>query len=234
MEVIGLKTKLVKVGDKLTDFLDQEIKLLDSGDIVVITSKIVALSQGRIGRIEDKKKLIEKESRKIISTPWADLTLTADGWCLNAGIDESNADGQLILLPTRPFEQAWLIRQFLMKKFKLKQLGVIVSDTKSLPLRMGTVGRALSYAGFEPLKSYVGKADLYGRKSRLTESNLADALAASAVVVMGEGNEQIPLAIIKNAPVKFSNKNITGLKNNSLSMSPEKDIFAKIFTQKRK
>ncbi len=231
MEIIGLKTKLVKVGDGLTDFLDQEIKRLNSGDIVVVTSKIVALSQGRIGKIADKKKLIEKESRKIIATPWADLTLTADGWCLNAGLDESNANDQLILLPTKPFEQAWLIRQYLVKRFKLKQLGVIISDTKSLPLRVGTTGRALAYAGFEPLKSYIGKPDLFDRKSRLTESNLADALAASAVIVMGEGNEQTPLAIIKNAPVKFSNKNITGLKNKSLSLSPGKDIFAKVFKQ---
>lgn len=229
MYLTGLKTKLFKTGDKLEDFLAREIKTLKNGDVVVITSKIVALSQGRIGKLEDKKKIIAREAKKVIHTPWAELTLTEDGWCLNAGIDESNADNQLILLPTKPFETAEKLRKFLLKKFALKQLGVIITDTKSMPLRVGTVCRALSYAGFEPIKSYVGQPDLFGRQSRLTESNIADALATSAGLLMGEGSEQTPLVIIKNAPIKFSNKIFSKSKNKSLSLSPEKDIFKKLF-----
>ena len=230
MELTGLKTKLFKTGDKLEDFLVREIRTLKNGDVIAITSKIVALAQGRVGKLEDKKKIIAREAKKVIHTPWAELTLTKDGWCLNAGIDESNADNQLILLPTKSFETAEKLRRFLLKKFSLKHLGVIITDTKSLPLRVGTVCRALSYAGFEPIKSYVGLSDLFGRKSRLTESNVADALATSAGLLMGEGNEQTPLVIIKKAPVKFSNKIFSKSKNKSLSLPPEKDIFAKVFT----
>src|SRR3989339_1128917 len=233
MEITGLKTKLFKTGDKLEDFLVREIRTLKNGEVVVITSKIVALAQGRVGKIEDKKKIIAREAKKVIHTPWAELTLTEDGWCLNAGVDESNADSQLILLPTKPFQTAEKIRRFLLKKFSLKQLGVIITDTKSLPLRVGTVCRALSYTGFEPIKSYVGQSDLFGRKSRLTESNIADALATSAGLLMGEGDEQTPLVIIKKAPVKFTNKNFSKSKNKGLSQPPEKDIFAKVFKNKR-
>lgn len=233
MEVIGIKTKLFKPQDNLLEFLDREIKQLKNGEIVVLTSKIVALAEGRTGEIKDKKKIIKKESKKIIETPWATLTLTSDGWCLNAGIDESNADGQLILAPTNPFITAKQIRRHLIKKFKLKQLGLIITDTKSLPLRQGTIGRTLGYAGFEALKSYVGKKDLFGRASRLTETNIADALSASAVLVMGEGSEQTPLAIIKDAPVKFTNKDISLSKEKNLSLPPDKDIFAKVYKQKK-
>ena len=93
-----------------------------------------------------------------------------------------------------------------------------------MPLRVGTIGKPLAFSGFNPIKSYVGRKDLFGRKSRLTQSNVVDSLAAGAVLMMGEGNEQIPLAIIKKAPVKFSNK-----KGFSLAMSPEKDIYTYIY-----
>lgn len=233
MQVIGIKTKLFKPKDNLLDFLNREIKQLKNREVIVITSKIVALAEGRTGEIKDKKKIIERESQKVIETPWARLTLTSDGWCLNAGIDESNADRQLILTPAKPLQTAWQIRQHLIKKFKLKHLGLIITDTKSLPLRKGTMGRTLGYAGFEALKSYVGKRDLFGRANRLTETNVADALSASAVLVMGEGNERTPLAIIKDAPVKFINRDISLSKEKNLSLPPDKDIFAKVYKQKR-
>ncbi|MBI2482280.1 MAG: coenzyme F420-0:L-glutamate ligase [Candidatus Vogelbacteria bacterium] len=233
MHIIGVKTQLFKPLDNLLEFIDCEITRLKSGDIVIITSKIVALAQGRVGSLADKQMLIEQEAEQTIDTPWATLTLTADGWCLNAGVDESNADNQLILLPHEPFEVAREIQQHLMAKFSLSELGVVITDTKSLPLRAGTMSRALSYSGFKPLKSYIGKTDLFGRVTRLTESNVADALAASAGLVMGEGNEQTPLAIISDAPVEFTD-HTTNIKNTSLSLSPENDIFAKVFTTKPK
>ena len=134
------------------------------------------------------------------------LTFTDNEWRINAGIDESNAKDKIILLPKNPFETAELIQKKLIKKFNLKRLGILITDTKSLPLRIGTIGKAIGYAGFKPLKNYIGKKDLFGRKSRYTQSNIADALAASAVLIMGEGNEQIPIVIIRNSPIQFISK----------------------------
>jgi coenzyme F420-0:L-glutamate ligase len=228
MQIIPIKTPLFNKNNNLFNFILNNTPKLENGDILAITSKIVALSDGAVGEVKDKEKIITKLAKKVIKTPWALMTLTGDGWCINAGIDESNANHKIILLPKDIFRTAETIRKKLAKHFKLKKLGVLITDTKSLPLRMGTIGRAMGYAGFLPLKNYIGKKDLFGKKSRFTKSNLADALAATAVLNMGEGDEQIPLAIIKNAPVKFSNK-----KGIVLSILPEKDIYSFVYRNKK-
>lgn len=227
MHILAIKTSIFKENENLINFLHKQITSLEENDIVVITSKIVALSQGRIGKIEDKEKLIKENSQKIIETPWALLTLVEGEWCINAGVDESNAKNKIILLPKNPFKVAEQIQKNLLKRFSLKHIGVIITDTKSIPLRVGTIGRSIAYIGFNPLKSYIGKKDLFGRKSRLTQSNIADSLAASAVLVMGEGDEQIPIVVIKDAPVEFTNKKI--LSKTHLALSPKIDIYAKIY-----
>ncbi|HET8575183.1 MAG TPA: coenzyme F420-0:L-glutamate ligase [Candidatus Paceibacterota bacterium] len=107
-------------------------------------------------------------------------------------------------------------------------MGILITDSRSIPLREGTIGRALGFSGFEPLKSYVGKKDLFGRKTRVTKSNLADALAAAAVMEMGEGDEQTPLAVIKDALVVFTTKPLSA-KAKKLFLDPEKDIFAGVY-----
>ncbi len=229
MEVIPVTTQLFVERMSLIDFILKHVRQLQEGDIIAITSKIVALAQGRVGSRLSKRKYIYRDSKKVIETPWAFLTLTGDGWCINAGVDESNANGRVIFLPKDPQRVAEIIRKKLLKHFAYKQLGVLITDTKSLPLRIGTMGRSIGYAGFEPLKSYVGKKDLFGRKSRFTQSNIADALAASAVVVMGEGNEQTPVAILRDAPVRFTKQRGVNKKSPSLVLLPEKDIYAVVY-----
>lgn len=223
MEIQPVKTRIFNEGENIFDFINKQISNLKESDIVVITSKIIALSQRKVGKKEDKEKLIKKNSQKTIRTPWAMLTFVNGEWCINAGIDESNAKEKIILLPEDPFSIAEKIRKVLKKRFSIKCLGVIITDTRSMPLRVGTIGKPIAYAGFNPLKSYIGKKDIFGRKSRLTQSNVADALAASAVLVMGEGNEQIPIVIIKNATVEFKNKKI------KLAHSSKTDIYSWIY-----
>ncbi len=190
----------------------------------------MALAEGRVGKVGDKEKIIASEAREIIKTPWADLTFSDRGWEISAGVDESNAEEGLILMPKNPFLSAEIIRNQIKEYFGLKKVGVIISDTKSVPLRVGTVGRAVGCAGFEPIKSYIGKEDLFGRKSRITVGNTADALAASAVLVMGEGNEQAPLAVIRQAPVVFVDRALTA-KDREMQILPKDDIFSYIFAK---
>ncbi len=229
MEIIEIKTKIFNRGDSLDKFIVNNLKNLEEGSVLAITSKIVALSQNRVGLLRDKSKLIKQESKVRIKTPWADLTLTDDGWGINSGIDESNSRNELILLPKNPQLEAARIQKKLSGIFSLKHLGVIITDTRSVPLRVGTIGRAIGFSGFKALKSYIGKPDLFGRKSRLTESNLADALAAMAVLVMGEGDEQIPLVIIKGATLEFIKVGAKQGPLESLSLAPADDIFAQVF-----
>ena len=82
----------------------------------------------------------------------------------------------------------------------MKELGVIITDSHTTPMRRGVLGIGLCWYGFSPLHNYVGSPDCFGRPLQMTQSNLVDALAVAAVVCMGEGNEQTPLAVIEQAP----------------------------------
>lgn len=228
MEITSIKTTIFSPGDSLISFIKKHVPVVTDTDILVITSKLVALSEQRIVPLSKKDKIIIVESKRVIKTPWAYLTETGDGWSINAGADESNAQGKLILLPAEPFASAKRIHKELKKYYGLKKLGVLITDTKSVPLRVGTIGRALAFAGFLPYKNYIGKSDLFGRKNQVTQSNLADALAAAAVLTMGEGKEQTPLALIKQAPIVFCNKNLKKSQQ-KLSISPQNDIFSFLY-----
>lgn len=225
MNIRPIHTRLFEENEALVPFILKHIRSIKDGDILAITSKILALSQGRTAPLDQKENLIRREARKIIETPWALLAFIDNEWVINAGVDESNADGKIILLPLDPQASARTLRTAIMKKLSLKKLGIIITDTRSVPLRAGTVGRAIGYAGFEPFRSYKGATDLFGRKSRYTESNVADALATAAVLEMGEGDERSPLALIKAAPAIFTSKKINSL----LSFPAEQDIFSYVF-----
>ena len=230
MEILAIKTSIFKANQSLFDFIKLNVQALSDGDVLVITSKLVALSEGRVGKLEDKEKIIRDEAEEIIETPWAFLTLTERGWEINAGVDESNADDGLILMPKDSFSSAELILRQLKNHFGLKNLGVIITDSKSLPLRLGTVGRMVGCAGFVPTKSYLDQEDLFGRKSRMTISNVADALSSAAVLVMGEGDEQSPLSVIKQAPVVFIDRELS-VKEKNMQILPEHDIFSYVYKQ---
>jgi coenzyme F420-0:L-glutamate ligase len=230
MQITAFKTPLFEENQSLIDFIKENTPKLVDGDVLAITSKLVALSEGRIGKIEDREKIIHTESTKVIETPWAFLTLTQRGWEINAGIDESNVEGGVTLMPRDAFLTAETIWNELKKFYNLENLGIIITDTKSVPLRVGTIGRTISCAGFLPTKSYIGKEDLYGRKSRVTISNVADSLSAVAVLMMGEGDEQSPLVIIKGAPVNFINRNLSEAEK-KMYMLPEQDIFSYIYKE---
>ena len=229
MIVTGIKTRIFLPSESLFDFITEHVDIIAEGDILVITSKICALSENRVRDIIQKDKYIRQESKQIIETPWATLTLMNDGWGINAGIDESNANNTLILLPQNPFDTAHKLWKKLRHQFKLKKLGIIITDTRSVPLRKGTMGRAIGYAGVLPFKSYIGKKDLFNRKSRQTQSNIIDALASTAVCIMGEGNEQTPLVRMSDTPATYTQRTLQG-EETILTLEPKKDIFASVFT----
>ncbi|MCR4285427.1 MAG: coenzyme F420-0:L-glutamate ligase [Candidatus Kaiserbacteria bacterium] len=228
MHVKVIKTALFNAHEDLLIFIKKHIKSLQENDVLVVTSKIIALSNGDTITHETGDSYLATVSMQTVNTPWAVLTLTNEGWCINAGIDESNAQDSLITLPEKPFEYAHTLLKQLKGHYGLKNLGLIITDTRSVPLRVGTIGRTIGCAGFHPFKSYIGKKDLFGRRSRVTVSNIADALAASAVLVMGEGNEQTPLAVIQNAPVAFTQSKLKN-EETRLFLLPEEDIFTYLY-----
>lgn len=232
MTIKAIKTNIFCSGDNLFHFIDRYSSFITEGAILVVTSKILALSENRfVDNIspKDKEKIIKLESDFVLKAKNVYLTIKDGSVMLSAGVDESNANGGLILLPRDVWSSAVKIRRYLMKKLALKKLGVIISDSRSTPLRSGASGRAMAHAGFRGLKNYRGRKDIFGRKFLYSRVNVADSLAAAAVLCMGEGRERCPLAVIKEAPVDF----ILKFKKENLDISPQDDVYAPIFRLKK-
>jgi F420-0:gamma-glutamyl ligase len=212
MEFIPVKTrKFLPPKDDLNHLLDKSLPKLKEKDIVVITSKVVAISQGRTVPAKgmgQKIKLIKQEAEGYLPRQPHGLTIKDLALLPYAGIDRSNADNHYVLLPKKPHETAKKIWSYLKKQHQVKNLGVIIIDSFCLPLRWGHYGISIGFWGFHPNKSYVGAKDIFGNKIIAGVSNFVDGLSAIAGVLMGEGNEQTPLLIIRHAKfIKFTNKN---------------------------
>jgi len=228
MEIQAIKTKIFQPSDNLVQFIRTHIKKLPEKSILVVTSKIVALSEGRACFCKNEKAkdaLIKEQSDWAIKTKYAWLTIK-DGLVLpSAGIDESNGNGRVILLPKDSFCAASALRQSLKKIYRIKNFGIIISDSRVLPLRAGVVGIALGYAGFKGTRDYRGKPDIFGRKLKISRTDVADCLASGATVIMGEGKEKQPLALIKNAPVEFTGH----VNRRELHIDIQDDLFRPLF-----
>lgn len=237
MKIQAIKTKIFLKNQNIYEFIISSLKnhILKNEDILVVTSKIVALSEGRVIEYSKKtskkdieklkEKLIKEESEFSLKTKYTWLTIKDGIVMASAGIDESNANNSLILLPKDSFLAAQKIRVYMMKHFNIKKLGVIITDSRTAPLRAGITGQAIGYAGFKGIKSYLRSKDIFGRGFKFSRVDVADSLAAGAVYEMGEGNEQKPLAIINDVKVKFCSE----VNKKELNISIEDDMYRPMF-----
>ncbi len=234
MKATPVKTKPIVLGDKLFDILGLTIKSLQENSVVAITSKIISICEGNVVKIGTKdKNILIKEQADYYLPPDSrynfSLSIKNNIMIASAGIDESNGNGYYVLWPKRPQESANGIRDFLKKKLKLKKLGVIIVDSKTTPLRWGVTGVAIVHSGFSALNDYINTPDVFGRLFQFEKANIADMLAASAVGVMGEGNEQTPIALIEDIPfVHFQDRNPTRKEINNLAIKMEDDLFSEL------
>jgi putative folate metabolism gamma-glutamate ligase len=236
MLVNAIKTEKILPGQKtIFDVLDTSINILEEATIVAITSKIVSLCEGGDRVIPadkiDKIKLAQREAGYYLEPNSSKynvmFTLYQDTLIPNAGIDESNTGGNHVLWPKNPQKTANAIRDYLKKRFSLSGVGVVITDSTCTPLRWGTTGIAIAHSGFSALNSYIGKPDIFGRKLQMSQANIAGDLAATAVMIMGEGSEQTPIALISDASfVQFQDRNPTQKELNFLKITPEDDLFA--------
>lgn len=204
MEIRAIKTKLFKPGDDLNKFLISNLPPLKNGDIICLSSKVAGLAEGRIYPKAEKLKRLKQESSYYKKTALCYFTVRQGLICANAGIDESNAFNKIILLPKHPYKTADTLRRTLIKYYKIKDLGVILTDSFILPLRSGVINIAVAYSGFYGVENLINKKDLCKRPLKMTLVNIADALATAAGFCMGESNNKTPLAIIRDAGVKFT------------------------------
>ncbi|MBI2038585.1 MAG: coenzyme F420-0:L-glutamate ligase [Candidatus Nealsonbacteria bacterium] len=238
MKIFPIKTEIIRANKKtLFDILDRYLpSKLEERSIVVITSMIVSLCEGSVvplGKI-DKKELVKKEVDYYIPSSIhkenIGVTIKNNMMIFSGGIDESNGGGYFVLWPRKPQKTANEVRRYLRARYKLKNIGVLITDSRIIPLRWGTVGVTLAHSGFKALKDYTGKRDLFSRKFEFEIANIADALAAAAVAVIGEGAEQTPLAIIEDiAFVEFNQKDPSSSELSKLHVGLKDPIFQALF-----
>jgi len=226
MQIKAIKTSIFLPRQNLVEFIIKYVPRVREGSVLVVTSKIVGLAENRLADLADKEQVIKRESKKCLKTKWCYLTLKDGQWCANAGVDASNVPcGGLVLLPKNSYVAAESLRKQLRKYYRVKKLGILITDSQTFPLRAGVMGNALGYAGFAGLRNYIGRPDLFGRKLKMTRTNIADSLAAASVMVMGEGSECCPLALITNVKIKFQSK----VNSRELRINPKDDIYKPLF-----
>ncbi len=219
----------------LTDLLDESIERLEPGTIVGITSKVVSLCENRVvdpARV-DKSELIESEADRYLpassSRYHVFLTIKQNTLIPSAGIDESNTGGTYVLWPEDPQRSANAMWKHLVMRHETTELGVIITDSTTSPLRMGVGGIPIAHAGFRAVNDFVGTDDLFGRPLVMTRSNVAAGIAAAAVAVMGEAAEQTPIALIRDVPfVEFQRRVPTAEELSELVIDPEDDLYAPV------
>lgn len=229
MIITPIRTRIFVENEDLLTFINEHITTIPERTVLVVTSKIVALAEGRTATIQDeadKEQLIRAESELAIPTKYVWLTIKDGMVMASAGIDESNANGKVILLPHDSFIAADALRTKLQRHYGVRELGILITDSRTIPLRGGVSGVALGYAGFCGVKDYRGTPDIFGRTFQFSRTDVADSLATAAVLVMGEGNEQHPLTIINDAPTTFQDR----VERNELAIDPEDDMYAPLFT----
>lgn len=217
---------LVAPGDDLCDLIATGLQRADEtlrdGDVLVIAQKIVSKSEGRyadLDTVEPSAKAVElalqtdkdprlvelilAESDEVLRhRPGVLIVAHKLGFVLaNAGIDSSNVapqnDGQrVLLLPVDPDGTCARLRAEIQARF-VKDVAVVISDSVGRAWRVGTVGIALGAAGLESVMDLRGQIDLYGRPLAVSIVGLGDELAAAATILQGEGDEGLPVILIR-------------------------------------
>lgn len=216
---------------------------LESGDALVVTSKIVSKAEGRLfdlrsvepgveaqrlaGETRKDPRIVElvlRESQKISRQSIGVLVVQHRlGFVsANAGIDQSNVDGSdnmVLLLPLDPDASAEAIRKRLHEQTGA-DVGVVISDSHGRPFRVGNVGVAIGVAGMPAVLDLRGKTDLFGRELKISIQGYADLVASTANLLTGEADEGRPIVLVRGLrfpPQKGSAR--------ELYRSPEQDLY---------
>ena len=215
--------------EELLKALKKNEEKLEEGDILVISTKYISNSQGRVldlkntkispqGQEISEKYNLRKEVGEIVNRESdmifggiAGFVITSSNNIMapNAGIDKSNAKkGRIILYPNDPFLTSEQIRRKIFLKFFI-HVGVILVDSRLMPARIGTSGITIACSGMEPVLDLRSKKDLEGNPLKVTFQAVADNIATVANYKMGEGGESKPFAIVRNSGVTLTDRKIS-------------------------
>ena len=252
MHVLPIKTRIITPKDHIIDvILESLVSIgleLEDNDIVAIAETPLGTTEGRIVALssinpsEEAKLLARKfemlpevaelviqEADEILGgIPHVVLTIKNNTLMANAGVDKSNVPpGHASLLPLDARASAARLREEIKRRLG-KNVGVLIIDSRTQPLRLGNIGIALGVAGFYPVADDRGKKDLFGNELRITRRAIADNLASACTAVMGESDESVPAAIIRNAPVEYVDQSFDSAE---MWISPSECMYMAIFDE---
>jgi putative folate metabolism gamma-glutamate ligase len=242
MNVTSYKTHIVDVREDIFKILDEYLPPLKENSVVAIASKIIAICQNDVIKKEkgmEKRDLIPYEADYYLGEDYKlsygqiisikNHTLTA-----SAGIDASNGGDYYILWPKNLQEITNKIWEYLRKNNNIKNLGIVVTDSRVTPLRWGVIGIALSWCGFEAIKSYIGQADIHGQLMHAEKTSIIDSLATTATLITGEGDEQTPLAVMEHVDfIKFQKRVPTEEEIKGIQIEIKDDLFEPLLNSVR-
>ena len=224
---VKIKTKK-KTFNLFDTLISSKFKFKDQ-DLLVLSSKFVSMSEGSV--LDLRKIRPSSKAKKLAKTyqmeptfvevviresdvifgglPGFLLTIKNGILAPNAGIDKSNIPlHKIICLPLDPFLSAENLRMEFLVHSGIK-VGVIISDSRLMPTRIGTTGIAIGCSGIEPVEDQRGKKDLFGHIMKYTLKATADSLATMGTFVMGESNESVPLVVIRGSNLSFTDRKLS-------------------------
>lgn len=204
---------------------------IEERDVIVIAQKLVSKAEGRVYKLTDFVPSAEalslskttgrnphiceaylQESDKIVGlgrrTRHGLMVMTRHriGFVIQgAGIDQSNVcagdEPHLVLLPQDPDSSARGIRRRI-RELTEREVAVIINDSFGRLDRYGSVGTAIGFSGISHVEQR-SQSDLFG--GYITPMiALVDELSAAASILMGQGNEGIPVTLVRGAPYTTS------------------------------
>lgn len=204
----------IRPGDDLAALLVHALQAdgpgLCDGDVLAVSSKVVAKAEGRFApgaTAAEREAAVASQTTAVVAqrlTPrgLARIVRSSSGPVLAAaGVDASNVpdadDGspRALLLPADPDGSARRLRAALRDATGVR-LGVLVTDTLGRPWRIGQTDAAIGAAGVRVVDDLTGRPDAHGRVMEVTVRALADELAAAADLVKNK-TDGVPLAVVR-------------------------------------
>jgi coenzyme F420-0:L-glutamate ligase/coenzyme F420-1:gamma-L-glutamate ligase len=193
-------------GDDLTGAIASAARWLRSGDVVVVTSKVVSKIEGRLVRVpadpqardEARRRLVEQEAVRVLARFGRTLITQNRIGVVQAasGVDGSNVESnEIALLPVDPDASALALRNGLRERLGV-EVAVVITDTMGRAWRVGQTDAAIGSSGLKVLHSYEGEIDGQGNELQVTEIAVADEVAAAADLVKGK-LKATPVAVVR-------------------------------------
>jgi coenzyme F420-0:L-glutamate ligase/coenzyme F420-1:gamma-L-glutamate ligase len=232
LEIFPLQSpRIINFGESVYDSFVEAIKssqlILQENDVISVTSKVYSMQEKaatKLVDVEPSKEAVEIAKLASMDPRVVQLVLdesdgpaygqvfhailvkTPYGLSANAGIDLSNCpEGYALLLPKEPDKLAREFRNKIKDDFGIN-VAVIITDSRTIPLRRGAMAVAIGIAGMEPVIDERGNIDLYGYVMTISTRAIADNIASSTSLVMGETNERIPFAVVRGVNYNIAEK----------------------------